>query len=211
MVLMAKRSKKLVTLLVVSVCVVAVLGIRVVVGKTQGKLSGDEFTKVKGSKDAPLKITEFIDFQCPACAFGAVYLNEMMEKHPKLIRLTVKYFPLAMHQHGMLSAGYAECAVAQGKFWPFYDLILSRQNNWKQLEDPRPAFEQMGKEVGLDLQAMQTCLEGMDVVKTIEKNRAEGQTLSIRSTPTYFVNGKMVVGQKSLEQEITPHLKEHGD
>ncbi|OGX37524.1 MAG: hypothetical protein A3C36_05690 [Omnitrophica WOR_2 bacterium RIFCSPHIGHO2_02_FULL_52_10] len=208
---MAKKSKKLVSLIVLTVCIVAVLGMKVVVGMTKGKLSADAFTKVKGNKNAPLNITEFIDFQCPACAHGAMYLKEVMEKHPGLIRLTVKHFPLAMHQHGMLSAGYAECTVEQGKFWPYHDLILSRQNNWKQLEDPRPAFEQMGKELGLDLQAIQNCLEGMAVVKTIEQSKTEGQALNIRSTPTYFVNGKMFVGQKSLEQEITKYLEEHGD
>lgn len=201
----------MVSLIALAACVIVVLGIKAVVEMSKGKLSGDTFTRVKGDKDAPLKITEFIDFQCPACASGAIYLNDVMVKHPDLIRLTVKYFPLAMHQHGMLSAGYAECSVAQGKFWPFYDLILTRQGNWKQLEDPRPAFAQMGKEISIDLQALQTCLEGMEVVKTIEKSKAEGEALNIRSTPTYFVNGKMVVGQKSLEQEINKYLEEHGD
>jgi protein-disulfide isomerase len=110
----------------------------------------------------------------------------------------------------MLSARYAECAVEQGKFWLLHDLILSRQSNWKQLDDAQPAFNQMAIELGFDLQALQTCLEGVDALKAIEKNKAEGQALQIRSTPTYFVNGKMVVGQKSLEQEITSYLEDHG-
>jgi len=206
---MAKKSKKLTSVVIIAVCIGVVVGVKLVVGRSKGKLGGPSYTKVKGPKDAPIKITEFIDFQCPACAAGAVYIKQEMTRHPDLIRLTLKHFPLPMHAHGMLSAGYAECAVQQGKFWQFHDLLITRQNNWKQLDDARPAFQQIAKELDLDYETLRTCLEGKDVVKAIEKNRVEGQGLRIQSTPTYFVNGKMIVGQKSLEQEITKYLNDH--
>jgi len=207
---MAKKNKKLFYVYIVIFGLCAVFGAKAIIGSTKGKLKGGSFAKVLGPKDAPLKITEFIDFQCPACAKGAMYLKKEMEKHPGLIRLTLKHYPLSMHRHGMLSAQYVECTVAQGKFWPFYNLILTRQNNWRQLDDPVPAFQQMARDANLDFEALQGCLDGSDATKAIEKDKAEGQALRIQSTPTYFINGKMVVGQKSLELEIIKHLGENG-
>ena len=92
-----------------------------------------------------------------------------------------------------------------------HDLLLARQNNWKRLDDPRPAFNQMASEAGIDKQELQTCVASGRPDKMIERNRIEGSGRRIRSTPTYFVNGKMVVGQKSLELKINEYLESHSE
>ena len=57
---------------------------------------------------------------------------------------------------------------------------------------------------------LETCLQNGDGNSVIEENKAEGKALGVRSTPTYFVNGVMVVGQKSLALEIQKHIKNNG-
>jgi protein-disulfide isomerase len=69
----------------------------------------------------------------------------------------------------------------------------------------------MASEAGIDDQKLKSCVVSGRPDSTIERNRAEGTNQGIRSTPTYFVNGKMVVGQKSLELEIIQHMEENND
>jgi len=208
---MSRKSKKTTTLMVVFISVIVVLGVKAYLDSSKNSSANQSQAKVKGDADAPLKVTEFIDFQCPACAKGSKYLKEEMQRHPQLIRLQLKHFPLSMHRHGYLSAQYAECAAEQGKFWQMHDLLLTRQNNWKRLDDPRPAFVQMINEAHIDEQKLKACIASGRANKIIEQNRVEGVGRRIRSTPTYFVNGKMVVGQKSLEMKINEYLEKHGD
>lgn len=208
---MARKSKKSTTITMIIVCIVAVFAAKAYFGSSKGSLNSGSQAKIKGNHDAPIKVIEFIDFQCPACANGARYLKQEMERRPQLIRLELKHFPLQMHQHGYVSARYAECATEQGKFWEMHDLLLARQNNWKRLADPRPAFHQMASEARIDEEKLKACVASGRPDKIIERNRIEGSGRRIRSTPTYFVNGKMVVGQKSLELKINEYLESHSE
>ncbi|MDO8580531.1 MAG: thioredoxin domain-containing protein, partial [Candidatus Omnitrophota bacterium] len=120
------------------------------------------------------------------------------------IYLELKYFPLEnMHPHAKLSAQYAECAARQGKFWPFHDLVIERQPQWKRLIDAKPAFEIMAVEADLDLYKLKFCLEDEKITAFIDQDKEEGRQKGVRSTPTYFINGKMVVGATALEEELT--------
>jgi protein-disulfide isomerase len=207
---MPKIPRKITAVFLILFSAAIVFGAKLIISNLKRNASPDSFLKVKGGEGAPIKITEFLDFQCPACAQGAQYLKEIMEKHPKAVRLELKYFPLAMHAHGELSARYAECAARQGNFWPFHDLLMERQGNWKRLTDARPAFDAIAETVNLNLPKFHACIPEESIGEVIEKNKAEGRVLSVRSTPTYFVNGVMVVGKQSLDSEINKLLKENG-
>ena len=203
---MAKSSRMKLTLSIV------VCGILVVFGmKYLGKVFVPPHTasatiRVKGNSDAPIRVTEFIDLECPACAQGAKYLAQFMADHPASVRLELKYFPLKMHRHGLEVARYAECAARQGKFWPFQDLLLERQANWSRLMDAAPAFILIAKEVGLDPKRLDTCLKDGSVDALITQSQMEGEKRGVKSTPTYYINGKMVVGINSLQSELTQLL-----
>jgi len=207
---MPKISKNFSTILVAVACFAVVGGAKFFIGLSRNNMSSGTLAKVKGSNKAPIKVTEFIDFQCPACAKGAAYLKEMIEKYPEAIRLELKHFPLQMHEYGVLGARYAECAAQQEKFWPFHDLLLARQGNWRRLADVQPAFDRVAGDVSLNKQELEACLQEGAVDKIIAKNKAEGKTRGVKSTPTYFVNGKMVVGKKSLDFQIRRLLQENG-
>lgn len=207
---MPKMSKRSATVLIIIASLGAVYGSKFFIGLFRRGISAEMSGRVKGNDNAPIKVTEFIDFQCPACAQGAAYLKEVIGKHPQAIRLELKHYPLQMHRHGLLSAMYAECAARQGKFWPFHDMLLARQGNWARLADARPAFERIADEIRLSRRELDACVQDETTNAAVEKNRAEGKALGIRSTPTYFVNGKMVVGKAALEKEIGRLLKEKG-
>ncbi|MCK5259765.1 MAG: thioredoxin domain-containing protein [Candidatus Omnitrophica bacterium] len=207
---MEKISKRTTTLLVILVCVTSVYATKTLIQQFRKGGSTATNARMKGKKDAPIKIVEFIDFQCPACAFGAAYLKEMFEKYPEAIRVEVKHYPLKMHRHGLLSSRYAECAARQGKFWPFQDMLLARRSNWQRLADADPVFAQIADDSGLDEQKLKACLKDPTIDEAIKKDKEEGGALGVKSTPTYFVNEKMVVGKKSLDAAIMRLLEKNG-
>ena len=125
-----------------------------------------------------------------------------MTDYPTKIRLELKYFPLRMHQHAQVIARYAECAARQDKFWPFEQLAFERQDQWKNLFDAHSAFDAIAGEVGMNAAQLEICLKDPTVDELIEKNKKEGVSLGVESTPTYFINGVLTVGTKNLEFEL---------
>jgi len=152
----------------------------------------------KGNRQAPIQIVEHIDFQCPACAYGAKLLKEFMQKNPDQVFLQLHHFPLAMHKHAITASIYAECAARQKKFWEFHDLLIENQDQWKSMEDARPAFQSFAEQVGLKSNALNKCIADPATEAAILQERTLGTERGIKSTPTYFVNGEMTVGATSL-------------
>jgi protein-disulfide isomerase len=164
-------------------------------------------SRSKGNPAARVKIVEYIDFQCPACARGVEYLRSFIELHPNDIYVQVRYFPLTnMHHHAMISALYSECAARQGKFWPLNDLMMPQQSLWAQLINPEPVFKSMASQAGMNIDQLNNCLASDDARRVINDEKSLGQSLGIVSTPTYFVNNKMVVGIKSLQDELKTYF-----
>lgn len=206
---MAKGVKAVFTILLIVVCAGAVYGLRTTMVRNSQSVTAEMPARMRGNMQAELKIVEYIDFQCPACANGAKILHQYLEKYPSQILLEVKYFPLAMHAHGMESAVYSECAAQQGKFWPYFDLLIEKQKQWAELIDANPALRWIGQEAGLNLGKLDACLKGEEAGKVVSRDMTEGQALGVQSTPTYFINRVMVVGTISLEKQLKEYFKEN--
>ena len=160
-----------------------------------------------GPANAKVNIVEFIDFECPACAHGAKLLKEYAVLYPGQIRLQVKYYPLMnIHRHALQVASYAECMARQGKFWPFFEPLAAQQAQWTQLVSAEGVFDQLAKGAGADMGKLKTCLSSEDVSTTIMGEKTLGRSLGVQSTPTYFINDKMVVGTKSLTDELNNYF-----
>ena len=161
----------------------------------------------KGNLQAKVQIIEFIDFECPACAAGAQIIKEYMDKYPKDIRLQLKYFPLVKtHRHAMQVALYSECAGQQGKFWPFHELLMPAQKQWSPLISAEPMFNEFIKQTGINRDQLAACVGSDKASKVINDDRTLGGSLGVQSTPTYFINNKMVVGGKSLKEELESYF-----
>lgn len=199
-------NKQQVTLVIVLVLAGAIAGSKVFLAPKKAEFNLQE-ARSKGNPEARVKIVEYIDFQCPACAFGIKYLKSFIEAHPNDIYLQVRYFPLTnMHHHAMVSALYSECAARQGKFWALDDLMIPQQSQWAQLISPDPVFQAMATQVGMNIDQLNTCLASDDARKVINDEKSVGQSLGITSTPTYFINDKMVVGTKSLQEVLKSYF-----
>ena len=203
---MAKISKRTLTGIIVAVVIVGVFGFKWV-SSLSVKSIDPVAARAKGNPQARVQVVEFIDFECPACAHGAKLLKEYLSKHPEDIHVQVKYFPLTgHHRHAMPSALYSECAGRQGKFWEFDDLVIAAQSQWSPLISAEPLFDEFARQTGLDMDKLKTCIASPDVSKMIMDERSVGASLGIKSTPTYFINNKMVVGTQSLTDAMNTYF-----
>ena len=194
------------TLVIVLVLAGLIGGVKFL-GTSKKVLVDLQTARAKGNPGARVKIVEFIDFQCPACAYGVKFLKTFFDQHPNDLYLQVRYFPLTnMHHHAMVSALYSECAARQGKFWALDDLMIAQQSQWAQLVSPEPVFQAMATQVGMNIDQLNTCLASDEARKVINDEKSLGQSLGIASTPTYLINNKMVVGTKSLEDELKTYF-----
>jgi protein-disulfide isomerase len=201
------KSKKLTVVVIILTTVTVILSLEFYLRTRKEVMKTGAYSRVKGNPKAPITVIEFVDFQCPSCAEGAKYLGKVMSEYPDQIRLELKYFPLQNHSHGLTSAKYAECVSQQGKFWEFTQSLFDTQAKWAQLPDARPTFEYIAEEYGLNIDQLGACLRNEATEELIMNNKTEGRALGIKSTPTYFINGNMVVGVKSLDLELGKLLK----
>ena len=201
-------SKRIVTIGIILLGGLTVAGLKWYKERNAQAISGP-LVRTKGNRNAPIHVIEFIDFQCPACAAGSAFLKDFMDKHPGLVRLELKYFPLEkIHHHSLISIRYAECAGRQGRFWPFHDLLLTKQSQWANLAEATSVFDLMAREVGVDPGRLKSCLADEALDALINSDKEEGKSRGVNSTPTYFVNGQLVVGGKSLEVKLNQSMSE---
>jgi len=148
---------------------------------------------VLGPADAPIKLEEFGDFECPPCGMFHPILQQMHTEFGDKLQITFREFPLVpTHQHALAAASAAEAAGLQGKFWEMHDLLYEHQNDWKKEFDVRPIFEGYAKQIGIDVERYKRDMNGDLVAQRIFADGKRGHSLGVKGTPTVFMNGREV-------------------
>lgn len=162
------------------------------------------YAKRLGPDEAPVKIVEFSDFQCPGCRDAQSVLKELMNKYKGKIQLEFRHFPLKSHQWAILAHQAAECANQSGRFWEYHDLLYGNQPVWSVSSDPSEQFAEYAKDIGLDTEKFQACLQSGNgkSAGVISQERNSGNLLRVSSTPTFFVNDNRIVGITDLKLKM---------
>jgi protein-disulfide isomerase len=142
-----------------------------------------------GTASAPVTIVEFSDFQCPFCRAAESTLKQLRQQYGDQINLVYMDFPLSFHSHAMDAARAARCAADQDRFWQFHDALFLDQTK---LEADNLA--KAAAKIGLDRDKFNGCLASNKHDSGIRKDIAEGNALGVTGTPTFFVNGRELVG-----------------
>ena len=154
---------------------------------------GAEPAHVLGPADAPVKLEEFGDFECPPCGIFHPILEQMHEEFGDKLQITFREFPLVpTHQHALAAASAAEAAGLQGKFWQMHDLLYEHQADWKKEFNVRPIFEGYAKQIGIDVERYKRDMNGDLVAQRIFADGKRGHSLGVKGTPTVFINGREV-------------------
>jgi protein-disulfide isomerase len=158
--------------------------------------------RAMGNVAAATRVVEFIDYQCPSCAKSSYFLHELSKRHPQDLYVEVKYFPLRGHAHSMTTAKLVECSRMQGKFWEAHQAVFLSQPSWRDLADARPTLQLAVQAAGVNTVAADRCEQDPEIEKRILAEREEALRLGLKSTPTFFINGTMVVGFMAMQAEM---------
>jgi protein-disulfide isomerase len=139
-------------------------------------------------------IVEFSDFQCPYCRAAEPILKQVRDKYGDRIKLVYMDYPLPMHPHALDAATAARCAGAQDKFWQFHDAMFADQTKL----DPA-SLKSTATKAGLDRKQFDACFDSKQMVHAVQADQAEGSGLGVNGTPTFFINGREVVGAESVQ------------
>ncbi len=146
-------------------------------------------------------LTEYSDFQCPACASFYPLVEKLKETYGDRLEVNYRYFPLNSHQYAMLAARAAEAARNQGEFDAMHDILFQNQQQWSSSSNPQPMFVNYARQIGLDINQFKEDLNAAATQQTVMEQKREGQDRGVTGTPTFFINGEEMVSlPRSYEQ-----------
>jgi protein-disulfide isomerase len=172
---------------------------------------------VMGSSEALVAIVEFSDYQCPFCfRFHSQSFANLKKNYIDTgkVKYAFRDFPLDFHAEGKKAAIAANCAGKQKAFWEMQHALF---NNQRRLGPD--LYKELSKNLGLDTNAFNSCLEDPLQEKEVNANLAYGISLGVKGTPNFFVgrvDGKQIVDVKQIsgaqplavfEQTIDSFLK----
>ncbi len=159
-----------------------------------------------GKDNAPVTIVEFGDFQCPFCLRAESTLKQIRTKYGDKVRLVYLDFPLGMHAHALDAAEAGRCAGEQNKFWQFHDALFEDQAKLAVTD-----LKATAARLGLNSTQFNSCFDHSKYQSEIHKDLDEGMKLGVTGTPTFFINGRMLVGAQPERQfdEVIGDEAEH--
>ena len=158
-----------------------------------------------GKVDAPVKILEYADFECPGCAgFATVTEPDVRARiiEPGLASITYYDFPLTQHRNTLAASNAAACADEQGKFWPMHDRLFHAQDEWngEATDSPKPFFKRYATDVGVDVAKWEGCYDARKYQKRISANLADGLRRGVGSTPSFIIGNKLYRGMGGYDE-----------
>ncbi|WP_232280068.1 DsbA family protein [Roseiflexus castenholzii] len=168
--------------------------------------SFDGDPRTMGDPDAPIVVVEFSDFQCPFCASFSREVRPLIEERyvsTGKVRFVYRDFPLmSIHPGALLAAHVANCAGDQGAFWEMHNRIFAgmEQREWASGDagDFR-TFLKYADELNLDTAQVQQCVESNRHGPRIQEDIQAAQRAGVRSTPSFLINGQLLVGAQPFE------------
>lgn len=204
---MMKQLKKWFSTTTIVIFVVLVVGVVDFINRSKNSpIHNFDPARSKGNSQATLRIVEFVDFQCQECAKGVQILNDYLKRFPDDMYVTVKYYSLGQ-LNSTMSAVYAHCASEQNRFWDFHDALFQTQVQWHMAMQAEDFFRAYAQKLRMDLPKLKQCVEDDRIKAVLFEETALGASHFIKITPTYFINGKMVVGAEALEDYLFEALE----
>ena len=115
-------------------------------------------------------------------------VRQLLHDFPGQIRLVMKHVP-SDRENAMLAVEAALAAWGQGKYWEMHDKLIESSPRFG-----REELLQYAGEIDLDMERFTEALDAMPHKETIARDKQLAEELGIFATPTFFVNGRMVVG-----------------
>ena len=155
-----------------------------------------------GNKKANIVLVEFGDYQCPHCGHAYPLLKRLLKNMENQLYFVFRNFPLQeIHPAAMMAAQAAEAAAQQNKFWEMHDLIFENQDNLH-----GNTFLDFAERLKMDLKEFAKDWKSKQILDKVENDFESGIRSGVNGTPTFFVNGEILLSYdgsyESLEEGI---------
>ncbi|MBL7164515.1 MAG: DsbA family protein [Anaerolineales bacterium] len=159
-----------------------------------------------GDPNAPVIIEGFSDFGCGHCDNFALDTGELIAE--TYVASGQVYF-VSRSVGSMLSpttspmlTEAAYCAGDQGQYWEYHDLIYANQVAiYSSQNAPVDRYMQsFAEELSLDMDAFNACLDGNKFEEQLQQDQLDAVQAGINSTPSFLINGQLVVGNRPMEE-----------
>ncbi|MEE8338341.1 MAG: thioredoxin domain-containing protein [Dehalococcoidia bacterium] len=179
--------------------------------------------RVEGAAEAPVRIIEFSDFQCPFCRrFTLETAPALRAEFVETGIASIEYWHFAfLGRESTRAAEAAECAGEQGMFWDYHDVLFLRQGAENAGVFSSANLKRFARELvatgdrstrGLDTALFDECLDSGRQRGSVELQTAEAGAAGISSTPSFLINGQLLRGAQPIEvwREIIEQLRDGG-
>lgn len=155
---------------------------------------------VKGNAASAVVVTEYSDFQCPACKAWQPLIARVIADYGDRVAFAYRHFPLyRIHPNADAAARAAEAAGAQGKFWEMHDVLFEKQSEWDKRPNPWGAFESYAQQLGLDVERFKVDASSPAAQQAVADDYARGMSQRVQGTPSFFLNGAPLAPQSYEE------------
>lgn len=150
---------------------------------------------VFGNPNALVTVVAFTDYECPYCAKADKTVLTLRAELGDDVRVALAMRPLPMHEHAAAAACAVLAAAEQGKGEAMHARLFANQS----------ALDEAGltasaRAIGLDLRAFDAARTGPSTAAALERMDRLASSLGANGTPTFFVNGRRLMGARPYEQ-----------
>ena len=117
-----------------------------------------------------------------------------MEEYPGKIKLYLKNYPYIYRDYSHLAAESLLAAADQGKYWEMHDIMIK---NSPALD--RKSLIRYAGELKLDVKRFSSDLDSMKHRNLIKMDEDLAVALDLYNTPTFFINGRKIIGNRPYE------------
>lgn len=158
-----------------------------------------------GDPDAPVKMVIYSDFQCPYCKIYAEETErQIIENYVKTGIVYYTYIPYGpsgfyIGPESEAAARAAFCAGEQGKFWEYHDILYANHTGENVGDFTDNRLSAFAKAIKLNSSQFQSCVKSGKFDQQLRDGIAQGQQVGIEGTPTFTINGKIMLGAQPFD------------
>jgi protein-disulfide isomerase len=218
----AQRTQSIITITIIAVAAILIVGIIIypsikplgtIVVPDPGTYPQADKNNL-GNPNAPVKVEAFEDFQCPYCqAYTKGTEPIVISDYVSTGKVYYTFTPFSFlddaagdtNQESKTAAAAAFCAMDQGKFWQYHDLLYANQTGENVGDFTQRRLIAFAGKLGLDTNQFQDCLKNGKYTQLVLTDKAAASSKGVNATPYFLVNGKLV-DSGSLIQTINDAL-----
>ena len=172
---------------------------------TPAPVDYDSVAMALGDENAPVRIVEFTDYQCPFCQRHVaqtmpLLLSQMIETGR--VYYMLKDLPLEnIHPEARIAANAARCAGEQEAYLEMHDLLFATQSEWggNGEDAAQQVFVEFATELELDTEVFDQCVAERRYDELVQANMDEAAGFGVSGTPFFFIDGFPINGAQPYD------------